>query len=148
MIDTYIPRILVCIYDGPAGTVYVQKIYHHLARKSDLPERIKRSKKLVTYYSLILMPMLRFQDICNMHLLNNYSVALIPNGIQLKRYPYKTRNSPAPRLLWVRAFSEIYNPLMAVDVIAERIKDYPEASLCMIGPDRWQRQRIHNLCVE
>jgi glycosyltransferase involved in cell wall biosynthesis len=65
-----------------------------------------------------------------------YPVVLIPNSVDLKMYQYRVRHKPGPKLLWVRAFSRIYNPLLAVDVIAELRKDYPEARLCMVGPDK------------
>jgi glycosyltransferase involved in cell wall biosynthesis len=65
-----------------------------------------------------------------------YPVVLIPNSVDLKMYPYRIRHKPGPKLLWVRAFSRIYNPLLAVDVIAELKKDFPEARLCMVGPDK------------
>lgn len=137
MIDTYSTNAFWFAYMTGQLAQFMCKKYITILHGGDLPERIKRSKKacdllfLNSYANVAVSGYLQ-----HAFKLNNYSVALIPNGIQLERYPYKIRNSPAPRLLWVRAFSEIYNPLMAVDVIAELIKDYPEASLCMIGPDR------------
>ncbi len=58
----------------------------------------------------------------------------IPNSISIEDYPFQERSSPRPKLLWVRSFSEVYNPLLAVRVF-EKLKDkYKEAELCMVGP--------------
>ena len=73
--------------------------------------------------------MLPFQVTCNMHLKIRLPVVLIPNSIDLYKYKFKIREHPEPTLLWVRAFSKIYNPKMAVDVLAELLKTYPDAML-------------------
>lgn len=60
----------------------------------------------------------------------------IPNAISIENYPFLERNPLAPQLLWVRSFAQIYNPKMAVDVLEIVQKKYPEASLCMVGPEK------------
>lgn len=60
----------------------------------------------------------------------------IPNSIQLENYPFLERKKAKPNLLWVRSFAQIYNPIMAVEVFALIKKKYPEATLCMIGPEK------------
>jgi glycosyltransferase involved in cell wall biosynthesis len=64
------------------------------------------------------------------------NMVYIPNTIEIKKYPFLSRNIVQPRLLWVRSFSKIYNPLMAVEVLFELKKKYPQATLCMVGPDK------------
>ncbi|MBY0487035.1 MAG: glycosyltransferase family 4 protein [Flavobacteriaceae bacterium] len=60
----------------------------------------------------------------------------IPNAIELDKYTFQERNFDAPKLLWVRSFSSIYNPKMAIDVLSGIKKSYPNAALCMVGPDK------------
>lgn len=60
----------------------------------------------------------------------------IPNTIDLKEYDYSERNINCPKLLWVRSFSVIYNPKMAIKVFYFLKKEFPEAALCMVGPDK------------
>lgn len=67
---------------------------------------------------------------------SGYKVIYIPNFIPIKNYKYKNRNSPGPNILWVRSFHDIYNPLLAVEILKDLKKKYPEAKLCMIGPDK------------
>lgn len=64
------------------------------------------------------------------------NIYVIPNNIDVSKYKYRERKAYAPKLLWVRSFAEIYNCEMAVEVLNLVLKRYPDASLCMIGPDK------------
>ena len=65
-----------------------------------------------------------------------FKTVLIPNVIPIHQYPFKERKKIAPKLLYVRAFAEIYNPTLAIEVLKELKNTYPKAILCMIGPDK------------
>lgn len=60
----------------------------------------------------------------------------LPNSLELKKYPFKQRDRPEPNLVWLRAFHDIYNPSLAVKVVALLVKDFPAVRLVMIGPDK------------
>lgn len=64
------------------------------------------------------------------------NVIYIPNSIEIEKYSFKIRTEFTPKLLWVRAFATIYNPEMAVKVLFELQRKYPNASLTMVGPDK------------
>ena len=64
------------------------------------------------------------------------NVIHIPNSIEIDKYEFKARTELTPKLLWVRAFASIYNPQMAVKVLFELQKKYPNATLIMVGPDK------------
>lgn len=64
------------------------------------------------------------------------NVIFIPNTIEIKNYSFTERSAVLPRLLWVRALAPIYNPKMALAVLQELSKKYPNSKLCMVGPDR------------
>ena len=68
--------------------------------------------------------------------IKGYTTQLIPNVIPIANYIFKERKKITPKLLYVRAFASIYNPTMAIEVLKELKKKYPEATLCMIGPDK------------
>ena len=59
----------------------------------------------------------------------------ISNTIEIENYPIVKKVYEAPKLLWVRSFSEIYNPKLAIRVFHKLKELYPTATLCMIGPD-------------
>ncbi|RKS45162.1 glycosyltransferase involved in cell wall biosynthesis [Gillisia mitskevichiae] len=68
--------------------------------------------------------------------LGYHKVDHIPNPIFIKNYIFKARDQFQPKLLWVRAFNEIYNPLMAIKSLELVLRKYPYAELCMVGPDK------------
>lgn len=63
-------------------------------------------------------------------------IRLIPNPLDLHKYPFLLRDHPRPRLVWLRAFSAIYNPLMAGRVVSSLSDEFPDLHLDMIGPDK------------
>ena len=64
------------------------------------------------------------------------NVVHIPNSIEIDKYEFKSRDELTPKLFWVRAFASIYNPEMAVKVLFELQRKYPNATLTMVGPDK------------
>lgn len=60
----------------------------------------------------------------------------IPNVLEISNYEFKERSLFQPKILWVRAFATIYNPKMAIEVFKSIKANYPEATLCMVGPDK------------
>jgi glycosyltransferase involved in cell wall biosynthesis len=63
-------------------------------------------------------------------------IHIVPNPISLARYPFRVRTTPKPCLIWLRSFHRIYDPVLACHVLARLRRDYPEARLIMIGPDK------------
>ena len=63
-------------------------------------------------------------------------IRVIPNPIDISLYPYRERSPARPKLIWLRAFHEMYNPVMAVKVVAALSSKYPDIHLTMVGPDK------------
>lgn len=63
-------------------------------------------------------------------------IVMIPNAIDLAAYPYLFRPRASPRLVWLRAFHEIYNPTLAPRVLALLAAEFPGVELTMIGRDK------------
>lgn len=79
-------------------------------------------------------------------------IQVLPNAININAYTFRIRRR-ARRLIWLRAFHEVYNPEMAVQALALLKQDFPDIHLTMIGPDkgdgslqRTQRE-AERLCV-
>ena len=62
-----------------------------------------------------------------------FQVKVIPNIIHLSDYPYRHREVIGPKLFWMRKFNSIYNPNLAIHVLARLKRVLPEASLVMGG---------------
>lgn len=116
----------------------LQLPYVPILRGGDLPNRLDKtpsqSKKLFHGAKVNVAPSNYLLQIFKEKGFQN--TLYIPNTIAIEKYPLKKRDHILPKLLWVRSFAKIYNPLLALQVY-ERIKAlYPIASLCMVGPDK------------
>lgn len=110
--------------------------YVPILRGGNLPHRLKNNPKACQRFfgnathnivpSPYLLHHFKQEDYVN---LKN-----IPNTIETTKYPFVERTKIKPTLLWVRSFASIYNPLMALQVLQELLKKYPDASLTMVGP--------------
>lgn len=112
--------------------------YIPILRGGDLPNRIKKShktsKRLFTNAKINIAPSQYIIDAFKSVGIDN--ITYIPNTIETAQYTFKKRSVVAPRLLWVRSFSKIYNPLMALKVLKNLTNTYPKASLTMVGPEK------------
>ena len=68
-------------------------------------------------------------------------IVLIPNALDLTRYSFRRRQRPAPNLVWLRAFDDVYNPSLAVRVVALLAHEFPSVKLVMMGPDKGDGSR-------
>jgi len=110
--------------------------YIPILHGGDLPKRLashpKACRRLFRYAYINIAP--------SAYLLHHFQEAgyqnltYIPNTIQLQHYTYQERSDIAPKLLWVRAFANIYNPILALKVLEKLLTSYPNAQLSMVGP--------------
>ncbi len=57
---------------------------------------------------------------------------LLPNGLHLSMYKFRLRDRPGPRLVWLRAFHRMYNPVLAARVLALVARDFGGARLTTV----------------
>ena len=124
--------------------------YIPILRGGGYPDRLRNSPKLCKYIfsrsaknispSMYLKKF--FEDV-------GFEVEYIPNFIPIENYIYKQRENVRPKLLWVRSFHEIYNPLLALEVLKKLRDKYPDAELCMVGPDKdGSLQKVRDKAIE
>lgn len=70
---------------------------------------------------------------------------IVPNVVHLSMYPYRHRRHVRPRLFWMRSFHAVYNPEMALRVLAHVRKDVDDATLVMAGQDKGEQSRVKAL---
>lgn len=63
-------------------------------------------------------------------------IQVIHNPIPINNYQFRQRNIATPRMLWLRSLHEIYNPQMALAVINNLKKNFPNTQLKIVGPDK------------
>lgn len=64
-----------------------------------------------------------------------FRVKVIENPVDLSQYTFTQKATIRPRILWMRAFTDIYNPKMAVRVAVELSKKYADFQMIMAGKD-------------
>ncbi len=74
-----------------------------------------------------------------------FNVVYIPNTIDLDKFPFVKERPHNHSILWVRAFTKIYNPDIAVRVLSLVKKDYPDATMTMVGPDKGNKKEVESL---
>lgn len=104
----------------------------------NLPNRLKNSpflcKLIFKHAHINVAPSKYLYDSFKMFGYDN--LVYIPNTIQLSNYTFENKTFDVPRLLWVRSFSKIYNPMMALHVLELIRLNYPTATLTMVGPKK------------
>lgn len=63
-------------------------------------------------------------------------IRYIPNALEISMYSFRLRDQPQPRLVWIRAFQDTYNPTLAPKVVSILSKKFPKIQLIMVGPDK------------
>lgn len=124
-------KIILTLHGGKLPEFYLQ-----------YPDRVKRVLNRAAHIqtpSKYLQTFFKRQDI---------ELQYLPNSIDLSRFPYD-RSSVVPHsLLWVRAFSEVYNPCLPILILSELRKTLPDSTLTMIGPDKGLLPRVKSLINE
>jgi len=111
--------------------------YYTCLRGGDLPNRLERSPYLSgLIFNNATTNVAPSQYLQNDFSKNGYPTTFISNNIKLDNYPFKERSQIQPNILYVRAFSSIYNPQMAIKAFSKLQEEYKEATLCMVGPDK------------
>jgi glycosyltransferase involved in cell wall biosynthesis len=112
--------------------------YIPILHGGDLPNRLHKNPKICQLIFknayINIAPSNYLKHHFNLHGFQN--VEVIPNSIQLDKYVFKKRENLKSNLLWVRSFAKIYNPKMAVDVLVQLQKNYSDATLTMVGPEK------------
>lgn len=138
LIDTYSTQNFYYTYFCSQFCRFFKLKYIPILHGGNLPERLDKNPKLCStifnnaFKNVAPSEYLKFK----FQEFGYTNLEVIPNSIELEKYPFKKRIFDKPKLLWVRSFAEIYNPLLAIKVF-EILKDEKfDAELCMVGPDK------------
>ncbi|MFD0835513.1 glycosyltransferase family 4 protein [Mariniflexile aquimaris] len=137
LIDTYSTSNFYFAYLSSQLCRLFNLKYIPILHGGNLPKRLKNSSKLSKFIFknayINVAPSAFIQHEFEKYGFSN--LVYIPNSIHLKNYPFKQRNHNNINLLWVRSFSEIYNPLLAMDILKQLLDEGIKTTLCMVGPD-------------
>ncbi len=138
--------LIVMVFSGPAfGIVDIASLAAKILRiplvfwlhGGNLPEFAQRhprwTKRVLRRGQAIVSPSVFLAQLCENF---GYPVTIIPNVLDIEKYPFKLRRKLQPRLLWMRTFHPIYNPLLALDVVEQLRREYPDVLLTMAGQEK------------
>ncbi|MDO4728791.1 MAG: glycosyltransferase family 4 protein [Bacteroidota bacterium] len=139
LIDTYSTHSFWYALMGSQLSRLFRIKYIPILHGGNLPYRLdknpKLSKMIFNHAYINVAPSGYLMDAFQKH--NYPNLKFIPNTIEIDNYHFLERsNITTPKLLWVRSFADLYNPSMAIDVLKKIQEKYPDASLCMVGPDK------------
>lgn len=137
LIDTYSTTNFYYAYLCSKLCAFFRLKYMPILHGGNLPNRLKESPKLSRQIfanaHINVSPSLYLMSFFESFGFKN--IIHIPNVIELSNYRFQKRNIDEIQLLWVRSFSKIYNPKLAVQLLKSLQEDGYKASLCMVGPD-------------
>jgi glycosyltransferase involved in cell wall biosynthesis len=138
LIDTYSTSAFWFAYLSSKLAKFFKTEYILILHGGDLENRLENSPKLSKkLFSGALVNIAPSKFLYETFKNQGYqNIKLIPNFIDIKDYPFKKRKKIHPKLLWVRAFADIYNPMMALKVLEILLKSYPNSVLSMVGPEK------------
>jgi len=137
LIDTYSTRNFYYAYLSARLCKFLKLSYVPILHGGNLPERLKKSpnKSRFLFGNAVVNVAPSNYTKFNFEKEGYENVICVPNSIDLKNYEFDRRDYNEIKLLWVRSFSKLYNPNLAIDILHQfRLKGI-DASLCMIGPD-------------
>ena len=138
LIDTYGAMNFYYAYLVGKTCELLKMDYIPILHGGNLPERLEDSKNFSKdLFGKALMNVAPSKYLYQIFQDNNYpNTQIIPNSIKIENYPFKERFNFQPKLLWVRRFQKRYNPILAVEVLKIIADTFPNASMCMVGPDK------------
>ncbi|MCU0441479.1 MAG: glycosyltransferase [Bacteroidia bacterium] len=138
VLDVYSTRV---IYQTAivAAILKIRKIkYVSVLHGGGLIQAFPNRRKIITYLlqqsAQVVTPSKMLQSFFKAQ---KFNIDYLPNPIQHRLFPYKQRDfiSNSPKLLWVRAFGEIYQPTIAIEALHHLHQQQMNATLTMVGPD-------------
>jgi glycosyltransferase involved in cell wall biosynthesis len=137
LIDTYSTSAFYYTFFLAVVSNLFSKPYCPILHGGGLPERLEKTPILAKFtFGNAYKNISPSKYLMKIFKRKGYGVAHIPNFIDVKRYSMKIRKQFRPRLLWVRSFHEIYNPILAIHVVNILLKQWQDTELCMIGPNK------------
>ncbi|MDO7135418.1 glycosyltransferase family 4 protein [Algibacter lectus] len=138
LIDTYSTLNFYYAYFVSQLCRFFKINYIPILHGGELPKRLLKSPKLskavFKHAFKNVAPSLYLKSHFEANNFNN--IVYIPNSIKIEDYKFQKKTYESIKLLWVRSFSEIYNPWLAIHILKALKNENIDAELCMIGPEK------------
>ncbi|WP_405295894.1 glycosyltransferase family 4 protein [Algibacter sp. Ld11] len=138
LIDTYSTLNFYYAYAVSQLCRFFKLRYIPILHGGELPKRLIKSPKLS---QAIFKP--AFKNVApSLYLKSHFeasgylNLVYIPNSIKIEDYKFQNKRYESIKLLWVRSFSEIYNPSLAIHIFKALKNENIDVELCMVGPEK------------
>ena len=137
LIDTYSTHNFYYAYLCSQLCRLLKLKYIPILHGGNLPNRLKNNPKLSNALFNKAYVNVAPSDYTksNFEAFGHHNIICIPNAIEIENYTFQNKTLDTIRLLWVRSFSNLYNPNLAIEVLQKLQKQDVKATLCMVGPD-------------
>ncbi|MFZ1799383.1 MAG: glycosyltransferase family 4 protein [Chitinophagaceae bacterium] len=102
-----------------------------------IPERMQENAqpflKSLQRANMVVSPSAYLQGVLKKYSIESF---VIENVLDLSAYTFIVKKSVRPRIMWMRAFEDIYNPAMAVELAMILRKKYADFKMVMAGADK------------
>lgn len=123
------------------------KLFHKkiilIVHGGSIPERMQENAqhfmKALYRADLVICPSAYMQAILKKYQIDS---VVIENVLDLAAYSFVQKNTFRPRVIWMRAFEDIYNPVMAVEVACILRKKFSDFKMIMAGTDKGMLNEI------
>lgn len=137
LIDTYSTQNFYYAYLSSRLCQMLKLKYIPILHGGNLPNRLKRNPRLSraifgrAYVNVAPSEYTKSR----FEALGYKNTTCIANAIEIENYPFEKKVLNVVKMLWVRSFSELYNPNLAIKILYELKQKNVESSLCMVGPE-------------
>ncbi len=137
LIDTYSTQNFYYAYLCSCLCRMLKLKYIPILHGGNLPNRLKRNPKLsrTIFKGAYVNVAPSEYTKSKFEALGYENTTCIANAIEIENYPFEKKVLNAVKMLWVRSFSELYNPNLAIKTLYELKQKNVESSLCMVGPE-------------
>lgn len=137
LIDTYSTRSFYFTFICSQLCRFYNIEYITILHGGLLPNRLRKNKficRLIFKYAYKIVTPSKYLE--KEFSLYGYETIYIPNYVEINNYQYTQRNKNNMRLLYVRAISKVYNPMMLVKAVELLSLKYSNVHIDFVGPDK------------
>jgi glycosyltransferase involved in cell wall biosynthesis len=105
-------------------------VVYHGAAAQDFFDRFRCLRRFLTTNQPIVVPSGFLQAVFAAY---GVDCTVIPNAVDLTRFPFRARTGLSPRILSTRNLAPVYNIRGAIDALVIVQREYPNATLTIVG---------------
>ena len=144
-IDVFSGFSLIISYLAAIISLFKAKDIYLTLRGGSIPFHYKKNKFIYECLFQISTNIASPSKFIILNLPDKFNIHYLPNPIDRNIFKPPASSIKRDNLLWVRAFSKIYNPEIPIYALKLLIIKYPNLKLSMVGPDKGELSKCKKL---